>query len=104
MITFSILQEREYPLLHRKSLLVKAEFEKKPTPTSADIKKNIATFLKAEDNRLAVKHIEQTLVAHTAVVTVHVYKDEQSLKAMEEIKKKKKPGAQESGKEKEAKK
>ncbi len=104
MANFSIMQERDFPLLNRKSFLIKAEFIQKPTPTNADIKKNIATFLKTEETRIAVKQIKQGFGMGTAEVTVYVYKDEKSLKAIEEIKKKKKPGAQESGKETEAKK
>jgi ribosomal protein S24E len=66
------------------------DFPKKPTPSQAVIKKEIASHVKAEENRVAIKFIDQQFGTNSAFITVHVYKDEASLKRTEEIKKRKK--------------
>ncbi len=102
---FSILNEHEEPLLNRKSLIIKAEFPKKATPSQATLKKELAAFLKAEENRIVIKVINQQFGTSAALITINLYKDEPSLKAIEHInKRKKKEGAEQSGKEAQAKK
>ena len=103
-MTLTTVEEHNYPLLNRKHLLVKMDFPKKPTPTTATIKKEIASHVKAEENRIAIKYIDQQFGTNSALITVHVYKDEASLKRTEEIKKRKKKEGAENVKESEAKK
>lgn len=105
MATCSLLQEKDYPLLKRKNVLVRVDFPNKPTPSMKDIKKEVTTFLKGEENRVAVKHIKQEFGKQSALVTIYLYHDEKALKDGEEIKKrKKKEGEQQSGQEAQAKK
>ncbi len=104
MPSISIIKEQEFPLLHRKNIMLNIEFPKKPTPSEKDIKKEAASFLKTEENRVAIKNINQQFGSNNAVVTVYLYKDEKSLKAIEEIKKKKKKAEQQNVQEAQAKK
>ena len=89
MPSVSIIKEQEFPLLNRKNILLNIEFPKKPTP---------------EENKIAIKNINQQFGSNNAIVTVYLYKDEKSLKAIEEIKKKKKKGEEKSVQESQAKK
>ena len=105
MSNFSIVQEKEFPLLKRKNFTLQAEFPKKPTPSGTEVKKEVAAFLKSDEKKIAVRHIKQVFGSNAALITVHVYQDEKSLKDIEEIKKrKKKEGDQQGGKENQAKK
>jgi len=104
MPSVSIIKEQEFPLLNRKNILLNIEFPKKPTPSEKDIKKEAASFLKTEENKIAIKNINQQFGSNNAIVTVYLYKDEKSLKAIEEIKKKKKKGEEKSVQESQAKK
>ena len=105
MATMTLIEEREYPLLARKNVIVRAEFPQKPTPPLTELRKELATLLKVEENRIAVKHIKQEFGTNSAIVTAHVYKDEKTLKAVEEIKKrKKKEGEKKGGQEDQTKK
>ena len=99
MAAISIVEEKEFPLLNRKNFLLKMEFPKKPTPSAIEIKKEAASFLKAEENRIAIKNINQQFGANSALITIHLYKDEKTLKDTEEIKKKKKKGEEKGGQE-----
>lgn len=103
-MTMTLMEEREFPLLNRKQMIIKMDFPNKPTPSAATIKKELASFLKAEESKIAVKFIKQQFGHNSAVITAYLYKDEQSLKAIEEIKKRKKKGEKESDQEAQAKK
>ena len=105
MATITIVEQKEFPLLKRKSYTLRMEFPKKPTPSTNEIKKEVVSFLKGEENRIAIKFVKQEFGANSALITAYLYHDEKAMKDIEEIKKrKKKEGAEQSGQESQAKK
>lgn len=106
MTKISIIEEKEIPLLNRKNITLKLELQGKTTPSKIDTKKEVVAFLKTDEKKVIIKNINQQFGGNTALIKVRLYKDEKSLKEMEEINKKKKKakGEKESGKESEAKK
>ncbi|MEK6840036.1 MAG: hypothetical protein AABX72_03775 [Nanoarchaeota archaeon] len=105
MATTTIVEQKEFPLLKRKNYTLRMEYPKKPTPSTNEIRKDVAAFLKGEENRVAIKFVKQEFGSNSALVTAYLYHDEKAMKDMEEIKKrKKKEGAEQSGQESQAKK
>lgn len=86
----TIAQEKDVPLLKRKSITARAVFGKGATPSSANVRKAVAEELKVEEKRVAIKKIAQQYGSNTAMITANIYESEDALKAVEEIKKRKK--------------
>lgn len=93
-----VKEQSESPLLRRKTMVIEASFAGKPTPSNQEMRKEIAAFLKTQENVIKISHIIQQFGRNSARITLHQYKDEQALKAGEKSKKKKREG-QQSGKE-----
>ena len=78
-----IIKENETPLLSRKRLTVKVDFEGK-TPARLDLKKDIAKKIKSEPELVVIRHIYQRFGSKTAKVIVHVYSDRKMLERLED--------------------
>jgi ribosomal protein S24E len=81
-------EEKEAALLKRKRITFEIDNEKQKTPTEADIKKAIADKIKISEENIAIRHIYQRYGTGKAKAIVHVYKNPEDLKRIEEIKKK----------------
>jgi ribosomal protein S24E len=99
MTTITKIQEHDNPLLKRKNIVLNMEYPTKATPSEVDIKKEVASFIKAKENTIAIKKIDQQFGSTTAHITIHAYHDEKTLEQTETINKKKKEGAKKDGKE-----
>ena len=81
-------EEKEAALLKRKRITFEIDNEKQKTPTEADIKKAIADKIKIDKENIAIRHIYQKYGTGKSKAIVHVYKNPEDLKRIEEIKKK----------------
>jgi len=90
-----ILNENKSPLLGRKEVYLKATFLKQPTPSKAELTKEIAAKMKVDENLLAIKKIEQKFGSNYCKITINVYKSAELLKKYEVYNKKPKKKAAE---------
>lgn len=88
-MNIKILEEKENNLLKRKEFLLEVDSPDK-TPTNQELKKELVSFLKAKEELIAIKGINQIFGKRTCKVEVNVYKDETSLKEIEPKQKEKK--------------
>jgi len=88
-----IIEKKENPLLSRTEVSAEAVFEK-ATPSKADIKKQIASELKADENLVVVKNIYTDYGSPSAKITAFVYN---SKEAMEKTEPKPKKEAKKAG-------
>ena len=83
----TILDKQEKPLLSR--LEIKAEITYQgPVPTTADVKKALASSLKADETLLVVKHIYPIYKNSKASVIAYHYKNKDEMKRIEPAPKK----------------
>lgn len=88
-----LINEKEEPLLSRKISTFTVEFPNK-TPSKEEVKKNIVSLLKVNEDVIALKKVGQEFGERKATVTAYVYKDAESLKKFGEVNKKIKKGEQ----------
>ena len=91
------------PLLSRKDYTIELSYEG-ATPSKEETKKKLAEFLKHDTNLIVLKHIYPKFGERKVDILAYLYKDHESLKKIEEHKKKvKKEDGKEKGKKQEAK-
>jgi ribosomal protein S24E len=77
-----INEQRENQLLSRTEVSGKLSFEQS-TPSKEEVKKSIASKLKAKEQLIVIKNIGTKFGARTASLSAYVYKDEDSFKRIE---------------------
>jgi small subunit ribosomal protein S24e len=94
-MSIKIIEKKENPLLSRIKVLAEISFEK-ATPSNNDVKKQIASEIKADENLVVVKNIYTQYGSTSAKVTALVYNSKEDLEKIEPKPKKeeKKPGEQ----------
>ncbi|HLD02511.1 MAG TPA: hypothetical protein VJC07_02315 [Candidatus Nanoarchaeia archaeon] len=85
---FTKTNEAEKPLMGRKEYMLSMKFDGS-TPKGADVKKSVASYLKADEKMVIVKKIRQKFGMGDADVNVYVYHDAKNLQRFGEIQKKK---------------
>jgi len=76
-------EEKEMPLLSRKRLQFRAEFES-ATPKRDDIRKEVAKKAGVDEKLVIIRHIYTKFGKREAKVIVHIYKNEEDIKKIEE--------------------
>ena len=71
----TINEKKEEPLMARTMVSGTLEFEK-ATPSYADVTKELANGLKADEKLIAVRHVYTDFGAKKAKVIAYVYKDD----------------------------
>ena len=87
-MNIKILEEKDNAILNRKEYSLEIESLDK-TPSNVELKKELVSFLKAKEDLIAIKSINQIFGKKTSKAFVYVYKDEKSLKETEPVKKEK---------------
>lgn len=77
-----VQKQTKVPLLSRERVTGYAHFDA-VTPSRTDIKKALASKIKAAEDKVVIRHIYQKYGARKAKVIAHVYSDEKSMKALE---------------------
>jgi len=77
-----IVGEKEDKLLHRKEVLLKADYERQ-TPTKDEINKELINVLKASSEVIKLDVVKQKYGERSADIIAYVYKDKESLKKVE---------------------
>ena len=93
-----IISTEEKQLLERKEVKRSLSFIGKATPSNAEIRKDIASQLKAAENLVIVKHVYTKFGSGEASVEAYVYDSESSLKKFEPVTKHMKLKAEELAK------
>ena len=97
-----ITEKKEIPVFSRTEIKALLDFEKQ-TPSGAEVRKELAKSLKADEYLLVVKKIGTSYGSKTANITAYLYKEKFALEKLEPTPKKtKKPeeGAEEKPAEK----
>ena len=98
-MNLKIIYDKENKLLPRRRVAFEVAHEKAYTPKKEDLKKEIAKFLKTEENLIVMKHVYSKFGVDKSKVIIHVYEDEKLLKKLDSKKEKvKKDGKEESKK------
>lgn len=84
-----ILKQKDYILLNRKNINLEVEYPKSKVPSKEEIKKQVASFLNADENLIVIKHIYPRFGISKADIIANVYNDINALKQIEESKSKK---------------
>jgi ribosomal protein S24E len=84
-----IIEKKENPLLSRTELLAEITFEK-ATPSNEEIKKQIASELKTDENLVVVKNIDTHFGSMNATVIAFVYNSKEDIEKIEPKPKEKK--------------
>lgn len=82
-MNLKISKSEEKPLLARKEVSGHMMFEGKATPSNGEVKKAIASELKADENNVVVKHIYTGFGSCEADVEAYVYNTAEDLKRIE---------------------
>lgn len=90
-----ILSESKMPLLGRKTVSLSVTALKQPTPSKAELSKEIASKLKVEESILSIKRVSQDFGSNNCKVLVNVYSSPEELKKYEVYNKKPKKKAAE---------
>lgn len=94
-----ILQETESPLFDRKNLILEIEYAKGATPKKDEIKKQIASKFKVNENQISIEHTKTNFGGKFLKVECDIYKNEALLKKFEIKKKEVKAKSEEVPKE-----
>ena len=98
-MNLKIIYDKENKLLLRRRVAFEVAHEKSSTPKKEDLKKEIAKFLKTEENLIVMKHVYSKFGMGKSKIITQVYEDEKLLKILETKKLKvKKDGKEESKK------
>ena len=98
-MNLKIIYDKENKLLLRRRVAFEVAHEKASTPKKEDLKKEIAKFLKIEENLIVMKHVYSKFGADKSKIITHVYEDEKLLKTLDSKKEKvRKDGKEESKK------
>jgi len=94
-MALELKEQKESPLLSRKEVTAVLSFPQKATPSNADVQKQLADAVKADQKTVVVKQILTRYGEQTADVRAYVYDSEDALKKIEPKSKKeeKKPAA-----------
>ncbi len=82
-----LLKEKETPLLQRKRMNFMVDFAGS-TPSGIELRESLSKQLKVDKNLIAIRHIYQRYGLPRAKVIVHVYKNFEILKKLEQLSKK----------------
>ncbi len=78
----TILKERVTSLLSRKRITMEAQYDT-ATPSRADLTKEVAKKVGAEEKLVSVRHIYTRFGKRTARIIAHIYSDEAQMKLLE---------------------
>lgn len=92
------INEKDQPLLNRKSYVIEVPHEESKTPNKTDLQKKISEFLKVKPELLKINSVFTYFGKGISKANVEVYNSEKDMKFLE-IKKKKKNGKKESKKQ-----
>lgn len=84
-----LLKQKDDLLLNRKNLSIEIEYPKSKVPSKEEIKKQIASFLKADEDLIIIKHIYPKFGTTQAEVIANIYNNANTLKELEKQKTKK---------------
>ncbi len=87
---FKIIKQKDSPLLNRERINIEVSFSGMTTPNKDLLKSEIAKFLKADENLIAVRHIYGKFGECKAKAVVNLYKDSEALIKFEKKKEKSK--------------
>lgn len=90
----NILKEKETPLLSRKRITAEVTF-KGATPARVNIRKELATKLKAKEELVEIRHIYSKFGEEKAKVIAHIYDNEKVMKVLMHKKKTKEENKEE---------
>ncbi len=96
---FKIVKEKDFPLLARKRYEVAVEHTANPTPSKENIKKELASFLKEDEEHIAVRHLYTKFGVSSSKAIVHVYGKKEDKERLEKKKVKKEHAKKESKKQ-----
>jgi len=97
-MNIKLINETKSELLNRKELEFEATYES-ATPKKEEIKKLIASSIKAKEEQIVIKKIHQVFGIPKSNILAHIYNTPEDLKKVEIINKKKKPEKKEKPKE-----
>lgn len=83
-----VIQEKESPLLERKTLILEIEYPKAPPLSRPDVKKKIAEKFKVNENLIAIQKIKTRFGGKYLKIICNIYKNKELLKKLEKPKKK----------------
>lgn len=86
-----IIQEKDYPLLERKTLVLELEYPKAPPLPRPEVKKRIAAKFKVDEKLIAIQKIKSRFGGKYLRIICNIYKNEALLKKLEKPKKKDQP-------------
>ncbi len=78
-----IVKKSDAPLLNRTEYIINIDHSNKSTPSKDTIKKDLAGFLKTNENLISVKHIYTDYGSGKSNIIVNVYQKEEDLKKIE---------------------
>lgn len=82
-----ILKQKDVPLLNRKRVIAKVQFEGSATPSISVFKDLVASTLKVQKDLIAIRHVYTRFGVSIAKVIVHVYQSRDDLLRLEKLKK-----------------
>lgn len=77
------INEKEYPLLDRKEVLVKVISPNTPTPSRNDLRKGIAKLFKSKEEMISINKVKQGFGGTEVLVTARIYSNLETLKKIE---------------------
>ncbi len=90
----TVIKETKMPLTGRKQVVLDANNTKQPTPSKADLTKEISAKLKAKEDVIAIKKVAQKFGSNKSTIIVNVYDSPELLKKFETYNKKPKKKAE----------
>lgn len=82
-----IIKQKDVPLLNRKRVIGKVQFEGSATPSISVFKDLVASALNVQKDLIAIRHVYTHFGVSIAKVIVHVYKSREDLLRLERLKK-----------------
>ncbi len=97
-MSLKIIYNKENKLLSRRRVAFEVVHEKASTPKKEDLKKEIAKYLKVDENLIVMKHVYSKFGMNKSKIITQVYEDEKLLKTLETKKLKVKKDGKEKSK------
>ena len=89
-----IINKINHPLLKREQLTIEVEHTGDKNPKKNDLLGQISERAKADQKFVNIKFIDTDFGNTRSVITANVYNDEKAMKSIEELRKKKRKGAE----------
>ena len=81
-MSLTIVERKEVPLLSRAHIKASLNFSG-VTPSNSDVKGQLASALKTNQNLIVIRNILTGFGSHTAKISAYVYDNEENLKKIE---------------------